>query len=68
VVARDVAEAKKRYAPKRRWSPESLALFTQAVIQGAFVLAKAKNGPEVAADCLRHLRRYLETQFDRNRN
>ena len=67
-VARDVTQAKKRYAPKRRWNPESLALFTQAVIQGAFVLAKAKHGPEVAADCLRHLRRYLETQFDRNRN
>jgi TetR/AcrR family transcriptional regulator, transcriptional repressor for nem operon len=67
-VARDVAEAKKRYAPRSRWTPESLALFTQAVIQGAFVLAKAKHGPEVAAECLRHLRRYLETQFDRNRN
>lgn len=65
-VARDVAEAKKRYARKARWNPESLALFTQAVIQGAFVLAKAKQGPEVATKCLRHLRRYLETQFDRN--
>jgi len=67
-VARDVADARKRYAPKSRWTPESLALFTQAVIQGAFVLAKAKHGPEVAAECLRHLRRYLETQFDRNPN
>jgi TetR/AcrR family transcriptional repressor of nem operon len=38
------------------------------VIQGAFVLAKARHGPEVAAECLRHLRRYLETQFDRNPN
>jgi TetR/AcrR family transcriptional repressor of nem operon len=35
------------------------------VIQGAFVLAKAKHGPEVAAECLRHLRRYLESQFGR---
>lgn len=42
---------------------ESLALFTQAVIQGAFVLAKAKQSPEVAAESLQHLRRYLETQF-----
>jgi TetR/AcrR family transcriptional repressor of nem operon len=67
-VARDVADAKKSYAPNARWSPESLALFTQAVIQGAFVLAKARHGPEVAAECLRHLRRYLETQFDRNPN
>lgn len=63
-VARVVADAKKSYAPNAPWNPESLALFTQAVIQGAFVLAKAKHGPEVAAECLRHLRRYLETQFD----
>ena len=34
-----------------------------AVIQGSFILAKARQGPEVAADSLRHLRRYLETQF-----
>lgn len=67
-VARDVADAKKSYARNAPWSPESLALFTQAVIQGAFVLAKARLGPEIAAECLRHLRRYLETQFDRNPN
>lgn len=63
-LARDVAEAKQRYAPHAAWTPESLALFMQAVIQGAFVLAKAKQGPEIAAECLRHLRRYLETQFE----
>ena len=67
-VTRDVAEAKKRYAPSARWTPESLGLFTQAVLQGAFVLAKARGGPEVAAQSLKHLRRYLETQFDRNSN
>ena len=66
-VAADIAEAKRRYAPKASWTPESLALFTQAVIQGAFILAKARGGPEVAAECLGHLRRYLETQFQRPR-
>jgi len=60
----DIAEAKRRYAPRAKWSPESLALFTQAAIQGAFVLAKAKHGPEVADECLVHLRRYLELLFD----
>jgi len=63
LVATDIAEAKRRYNPDATWSPESLALFTQAVIQGAFILAKAKHGAEVAAQCLAHLRRYLETQF-----
>jgi TetR/AcrR family transcriptional repressor of nem operon len=63
-VARDVAEAKTRYAPNAAWTPESLALFMQAVLQGAFVLAKARHGPEVVGECLRHLRRYLATQFE----
>jgi TetR/AcrR family transcriptional repressor of nem operon len=58
-VAKDIAAAKARYAPAGEWSPESLALYTQAVLQGAFVLAKAKGGPEVARDCLAHLRRYV---------
>ncbi|HEX9101572.1 MAG TPA: TetR/AcrR family transcriptional regulator [Polyangia bacterium] len=59
-VEKDIVEAKRRYAPKAKWSAESLALFTQAVIQGAFVLAKAKNDDRVAAECIGHLRRYLE--------
>ena len=63
-IERDIELAKERYAPLASWSAESLALFIQAVLQGAFVLAKAKGGPEVAVDSLRHLRRYLETQFN----
>jgi TetR/AcrR family transcriptional repressor of nem operon len=62
-VAEDIAEAKRRYAPDAPWSAESLALHIQAVIQGAFILAKARQGPRVAAECLQHLRRYLETQL-----
>jgi TetR/AcrR family transcriptional repressor of nem operon len=57
----DLAEAKARCAPDADWTPESAALYAQAVLQGAFVLAKAKHGPKVAADCLDHLKRYFET-------
>jgi TetR/AcrR family transcriptional regulator, transcriptional repressor for nem operon len=64
-VAKVIAQAKRSYAPKAPWSADSLALHIQAVIQGAFILAKARQGPQVAADCLRHLRRYLETLFVR---
>ena len=60
----DIAEAKRRHAPRAKWSAEGLALFTQAVLQGAFVLAKAMHGPEVAEESLSHLRRYLELLFD----
>ena len=56
----DLAAAKALYAPEATWKPESLALYTQAVLQGAFVLAKAKHGPEIAVECLDHLRRYVE--------
>ncbi len=63
-VAKDIAEAKSRYAPDATWSAEGLGLYTQAVIQGAFILAKAKNGPEIAGECLEHLRRYLEMLFN----
>ncbi len=62
-VAREIAGAKEACAPQAPWSPQSLSLFTQAVIQGAFVLAKAHHDPAVAADCLAHLRRYIETQL-----
>jgi TetR/AcrR family transcriptional repressor of nem operon len=62
-VAQDLDAAKRAYAPEAPWSAQSMALFTQAVIQGAFILAKAHDDPAVAADCLSHLRRYLETQL-----
>jgi TetR/AcrR family transcriptional repressor of nem operon len=56
----DIAEAKALYAPDAEWTPQSAALFSQAVLQGGFVLAKAKRGAKVAADCIDHLKRYFE--------
>lgn len=63
-VAKDVAEAKRRYAPRARWGADGLSLYIQASIQGAFILAKASHDPEVAVEAMRHLRRYLEMLFD----
>ncbi|HEV2737822.1 MAG TPA: helix-turn-helix domain-containing protein [Candidatus Elarobacter sp.] len=62
-VAQDLEAAKRRYAADAPWTAESMALFTQAVIQGAFILAKAHDDPGVAVDCMIHLRRYLESQL-----
>lgn len=45
------------------WTSKSLALHTQAVIQGAFILAKASGGARVAAESLDHLIRYIELLF-----
>lgn len=41
-----------------------LALHTQAVLQGAFILAKATGDPHVAARSVDHLRRYISLLFD----
>jgi TetR/AcrR family transcriptional regulator, transcriptional repressor for nem operon len=45
------------------WSAASLALHTQAVLQGAFILAKAKGGPEIARESADHLSRYVRLLF-----
>lgn len=44
-------------------SAQSLALHTQAVLQGAFVLAKARGGRRVALDSVDHLKRYFSLLF-----
>lgn len=52
-----------KYGIDADWTAEGLALYTQAVLQGAFVLAKAKGSPKVAVDCVDHLHRYIEMLF-----
>lgn len=63
----DITEAIRKYRIHPTWTAASLALYIQAVIQGAFVLAKAKHGPEIAAESLDHLRRHLELLFTRSK-
>lgn len=59
----DIEEAIARYQIKPDWTAESLALHTQAVLQGAFILAKAKGSAHSARDSAAHLRRYIEGLF-----
>ena len=54
-----IAEAKALYAPDADWSAESLALYTQAALQGAFIIAKAQGDSDIAVRCITHLRRYV---------
>ena len=65
-LAKDIEAAMALHAPKADWSAGSLALHIQAVLQGAFILAKAQNGHQTARDCVAHLRRYLELLFHRS--
>lgn len=68
ILTRDIEAAKRLYAPNAPWSAASVGYFIQSVLQGAFIFAKAKQGPEVARESLAHLRRYLEAIFNRPRN
>lgn len=65
-LKKDIIQAKKLYAPNARWSPEGLALHTQCVIQGAFILAKAGNSSEFASNSIEHLKNYLKFLFYNN--
>ena len=62
-IEADIAEAMGRYKIRAAWTAGSLALHTQAVLQGAFVMAKAKNSAAIAAASIDHLRRYVELLF-----
>ena len=55
----DIRAAKNLYARDADWTPESLGYYIQSVLQGAFVFAKATQGPVVARESLAHLRNYL---------
>jgi TetR/AcrR family transcriptional regulator, transcriptional repressor for nem operon len=62
-VEADIAEAIKHHGIRTKWTARSLALHTQAVLQGAFILAKAKGDAVVAGESIDHLRRYIELLF-----
>jgi len=59
----DIAAAMTARGITADWTAASLALHTQAVLQGAFILAKAKGGPAIAAESIDHLKRYVELLF-----
>ena len=62
-LTRDIEAAKQLYVPDARWSAVSVGYFIQTVLQGAFIFAKAKQGPEVARESLAYLRLYLGSLF-----
>ena len=65
VLTADVRAAKDLYAPEASWTPESVGTFIQAVLQGSFIFAKARQSAEVAVENIDHLRRYLQMLFPR---
>lgn len=59
----DIREAMREHGIRGSWTPESLALHIQTVIQGGGVLAKALGNGAVIIESLDHLRRYIELLF-----
>lgn len=55
-----IAQAKALYAPEADWNAENLALYTQAALQGAFILAKAQGDTDIAVKFIAHLRHYVQ--------
>ncbi len=59
----DIAAAIAAHGLARETTPRSLALHIQAVIQGAFILAKATGDATLARDSLDHLHAYVTLIF-----
>ena len=60
----DIEAARDAYCIQPDWTAESLALHTQTVIQGAFIVAKATGDARAAIESIEHLRRYIALLFD----
>lgn len=59
----DFAAALAAYAPDAEVTARGLAIHTQAVLQGAFVIGKASDDAALVLESIEHLRRYLLLLF-----
>lgn len=62
-LAADFAAAIKQHRPRTRLTAESLALYTQTVLQGGFVMSKATGDRAALLDAITHLKNYLQLLF-----
>jgi TetR/AcrR family transcriptional regulator, transcriptional repressor for nem operon len=60
----DFEAALRKYLPRERVTAQGLALYTQTVLQGGFVLAKARGDASPLLDGIAHLKRYLKLLFN----
>lgn len=59
----DFAAAIALYPPRAQVSAKSLAVYTQTVVQGGFILAKAEGNRTLLLEAIAHLKRYLVLLF-----
>ncbi|HWL62558.1 MAG TPA: TetR/AcrR family transcriptional regulator [Steroidobacteraceae bacterium] len=63
LLAVDFEAVIKRYPPRLKVSAMGLALYTQTVLQGGFVLAKSTGDRAPLLDAINHLKNYLQMLF-----
>jgi TetR/AcrR family transcriptional repressor of nem operon len=64
-LAADFNAALALHRPRIPVTADSLAVYTQTVLQGGFVLAKAAGDRAPLLDAIEHLRRYLKLLFNK---
>lgn len=64
-LAVDIQLAIDKYGVQHGVTALGLAEYTQTVLQGAFVMAKARGDPQTARDSVAHLKRYVIMLFSK---
>lgn len=62
-LEKDLRAAMERHPPREAVTASGLAIYTQTVIQGGFVLSKAQGSNAPLLDAISHLKRYLSLLF-----
>ncbi|RJP32201.1 MAG: TetR/AcrR family transcriptional regulator [Phycisphaerales bacterium] len=65
-LEKDLRAAKAQYAPKATWTAHGLAEHLIAVLEGAIILAKAKQDRKPIEDGLLHFKTYLRSLMERS--
>jgi len=63
-IADDLRAALARHRPRMKVTAESLATYTQTVLQGGFVLSKAQGSNKPLLEALTHLKQYFQLLFN----
>jgi TetR/AcrR family transcriptional repressor of nem operon len=66
-IAADLVEAKRRYAPRAKFDPVSVAEYFIAIYEGSLVLAKANGDARVLAENVEHFRTYVDALLGRSK-
>ena len=66
-LEKDIEAAIRMHLTQAPFTAKSLAIHTQAVIQGAFILAKAEESSAIAAESIEHLLNYVRLLFGRSK-